>query len=123
MRSAAAGQVGNEVMHVLTVALERAPGREVQVANDLVDVDVAGDVTALCVLFFDLFRPSLFDALRAEDARRIMSAPSEAELHRLPAYLVNMIRVGKTPSPANVGLLDILARVAAALLARVAPVA
>ena len=51
---ALASEVGNEIVDVNAVSLERAAGRDVEVANDLVDVDFARDIAALGVLLLDL---------------------------------------------------------------------
>ena len=58
-------QVRHELVQVVRARAERAAGREVDVADDLVHADAAGDVAALGGLLLELFCPALLDALRA----------------------------------------------------------
>ena len=56
-------QVRNQFLYVEMVLQERAPGGEVEVANDFVDGDLAGDVAAFGGLVLDFFGPVFCDAL------------------------------------------------------------
>jgi len=56
-------EVRDEIVHVHGIGLERASGREVEVADDFVHADLARDVAAFLGLLLDLVGPSFGDAL------------------------------------------------------------
>ena len=58
-------QVRYELVEVVRTSAEGAARRQVNVTNNLVDTDAAGDVAALGGLLLELFCPPFLDTLRA----------------------------------------------------------
>ena len=56
-------QVRYELVEVVRTSAEGAARRQVNVTNNLVDTDAAGDVAALTSLLLQLFRPTLLHTL------------------------------------------------------------
>jgi hypothetical protein len=87
-------EVRHEFVDVHAVTHKCRAVRELNVANDLVDLYAPGDAASLGRLRLHLIRPALLDTL------------------------LDAVRVGKAPSLADIGLAHFLARVAAAGIAR-----
>lgn len=87
-------EIRDEFVNVHAVAHEGCAVRELNVPNDLVDLDAARDTAALGGLRLHLLGPALLDAL------------------------LDAVRVVEAPALADIGLADVLARVAAAVLGR-----
>lgn len=82
-------EVGHNVVSVDVVAREGASRREVEVADDFVDVDPTRDATSFFVLRLELLRPALLYAL------------------------IDAVRIGKAPTLPRVGFSYLFASVAA----------
>lgn len=101
-------EVRDQVVYIRRARAERAPRREVDVADDFVHAHAAVNVAALARLLLELLGPALVDALL--DAVRAVEAPSAVDV-RLPDV------VARVAAPAVRGGDAAVARAAVPVLA------